>query len=234
MSRGATALAFLNSSCWAAISGLPLLIPNLFLLYSNNRDELQRLEHFLEEKRCPSVGMFAGEAKKLSLSGKWTRWPSTPLMSLHIESIPEDNLAEHNFEGITTAKKEDYDRILQCLTDCFGTSINDTETSFFAHTARYIDQHPSVEIFIAEKGGKFASMVISVLVEDSVVLFAMGTVPEYRRLGLARKVMLASFSRAKAQGASRVLLYTTEEGKFLYKSLGFETLEMWSFYSFSP
>jgi GNAT superfamily N-acetyltransferase len=48
------------------------------------------------------------------------------------------------------------------------------------------------------------------------------TEPEYRRRGIARQLMETIIAWCKAQGFSRVTLHASDQGKSLYKSLGFE------------
>lgn len=48
------------------------------------------------------------------------------------------------------------------------------------------------------------------------------TIPAYRRRGLARRVMRVALQWLEEQGVQRVTLHATEEGQFLYESLGFE------------
>ncbi len=48
------------------------------------------------------------------------------------------------------------------------------------------------------------------------------TLPDYRRQGLARKLMQAMLQWINAQGITKVTLHSTEEGKTLYEMLGFK------------
>lgn len=53
------------------------------------------------------------------------------------------------------------------------------------------------------------------------------TRPEYRRQGLARKLMEEIIGWAKQSGCARITLHTSEDGRALYESLGFvRTQEM--------
>jgi GNAT superfamily N-acetyltransferase len=49
------------------------------------------------------------------------------------------------------------------------------------------------------------------------------TVPEYRRLGLARRLMTLLIDAAREQGIQRLLLNASDMGRPLYESLGFVT-----------
>jgi GNAT superfamily N-acetyltransferase len=48
------------------------------------------------------------------------------------------------------------------------------------------------------------------------------TDPEYRRRGIARKLMQAIIAWCKHEGFARVTLHASDEGRHLYESLGFE------------
>jgi len=49
------------------------------------------------------------------------------------------------------------------------------------------------------------------------------TNPEYRRRGLARKIMQTIIDWCKAEEFARVTLHASEDGRHLYESLGFES-----------
>lgn len=48
------------------------------------------------------------------------------------------------------------------------------------------------------------------------------TNPEYRRRGIARKIMQTMIDWCKREGLARVTLHASEDGRHLYESLGFE------------
>jgi len=48
------------------------------------------------------------------------------------------------------------------------------------------------------------------------------TYPEYRRRGIARKLMEVMIEWCKLQGLARVTLHASDDGRHLYESLGFE------------
>jgi predicted acetyltransferase len=59
------------------------------------------------------------------------------------------------------------------------------------------------------------------------VILNVYTEPQFRRRGVARKIMLAILSWIKAQGFKSANLHSTSEGRVLYEKLGFEaTTEM--------
>lgn len=48
------------------------------------------------------------------------------------------------------------------------------------------------------------------------------TDPEYRRRGIARKLLLTIIDWCKEEGLARVTLHASDDGRHLYESLGFE------------
>lgn len=48
------------------------------------------------------------------------------------------------------------------------------------------------------------------------------TEPEYRRRGIARRLMQTMIAWCQDQGLARVTLHASEDGRHLYESLGFE------------
>jgi GNAT superfamily N-acetyltransferase len=49
------------------------------------------------------------------------------------------------------------------------------------------------------------------------------TDPEYRRRGLARKLMQTMIVWCQREGFARVTLHASDDGRYLYESLGFQT-----------
>jgi len=55
-----------------------------------------------------------------------------------------------------------------------------------------------------------------------VTILNVYTNPEYRRRGVARKIMQTIIDWCEAEGFARVTLHASEDGRHLYESLGFE------------
>ncbi len=70
-----------------------------------------------------------------------------------------------------------------------------------------IDQHPPGPNNLSGRIGYIMSVV---------------TVPDYRRRGIARRIMQAMLTWLEEQRIQRVTLHTTEVGRPLYEELGFE------------
>jgi hypothetical protein len=219
---------------WCVFSGLPRRDGNRFLIWKKSTALLDYYQSKLDAPGIPSSGMFAGEAKSLSLGPNWTNFPASPLMLYDLEAVSLESLEEKLDTRVYLAKSSDYERVLQCLVESFSMVASTAYESPFAVAAKNIDSYEDIKIFIVDDGGKVASIVYSVEVEENSVLLAMGTIPESRRKGLARAILYASFIDSKKAGKKYSVLFASELGKLLYDSVGFKTVEDWSFNYFKP
>lgn len=87
-------------------------------------------------------------------------------------------------------------------------------------------------VWLAEDGGEVAACAVLTLAEDLPglknpsgrvgYLHNVYTHPQYRRQGLAEKLVGNCLQSAKEWGAGRVCLGATEQGRPLYEKLGFQ------------
>lgn len=88
---------------------------------------------------------------------------------------------------------------------------------------------PFVGAYLAEVGGVPAAAGLAILTGEHVGLANIGTVPEYRRLGLGRAVTERILRDAHATGARTAYLHSAEESVSLFEHAGFHTEEFWTF-----
>ncbi|MCU1596230.1 MAG: family N-acetyltransferase [Frankiales bacterium] len=82
---------------------------------------------------------------------------------------------------------------------------------------------------IAEVEGEPACTGVSLVADDWVGVFIVGTVPAYRRRGLGAALTAKLVTDAVARnGVRRALLQSSAMGKGVYESLGFATVETWT------
>ena len=82
---------------------------------------------------------------------------------------------------------------------------------------------------IAEVEGESACTGISLVADDWVGVFIVGTVPAYRRRGLGAALTAKLVTDAVARnGVRQALLQSSAMGKRVYESLGFATVETWT------
>jgi len=105
----------------------------------------------------------------------------------------------------------------------------DTELANYFENAM---QDGTTILWVAEDNGKVVASVLLCLMQmvprfDNLsgkvaYLTNMYTIPEYRRRGVATKLMTAVIEVAKSQGTKKILLHSSEMAKPVYEKLGFE------------
>lgn len=114
-----------------------------------------------------------------------------------------------------------------------GGLTEDTEERLRSVLPAYFTEHLNRDLFVyAAKDGAIASCAFLVIAElpanPSFITGRIGTVynvytvPEYRRKGLARRVMQELLSDAEKFGLDFVELKATKDGYHLYETLGFK------------
>jgi GNAT superfamily N-acetyltransferase len=82
---------------------------------------------------------------------------------------------------------------------------------------------------IAEVDGEPACTGVSIVADDWVGVFIVGTIPAYRRGGLGAALTAKLITDAIARhGVGQALLQSSAMGQRVYESLGFATLETWT------
>jgi GNAT superfamily N-acetyltransferase len=108
------------------------------------------------------------------------------------------------------------------------------ETYLAAYRDAFADQisHGGFDAWLAEENGQAISCVILLwwrtppvfdqLVRRRGMVSSVYTLPEYRRRGISRRLMLLLIARAKELQIRRLVLWASEMGRPLYEGLGFE------------
>lgn len=117
----------------------------------------------------------------------------------------------------------------------FGELAPNDEASIRVALPSYFERHLERDLtaFVARaENGRIASVALLLVSEKPAnprfvnghigTVFNVYTVPEYRRRGLASKVMAELVAYARDEGLDLVELNATDEGYPLYRSLGFE------------
>jgi len=121
------------------------------------------------------------------------------------------------------------------LTEDKGKPSKDEETAIKTQLKKYFSKHIPNNTFIgvlAEMDGKIVSTAyLAVAEKPANQVFITGvtgtmlnvlTYPEYRRKGIATKVLDKLIEEAKAVGVSHIDLSATDDGKYLYEKIGFK------------
>jgi GNAT superfamily N-acetyltransferase len=108
------------------------------------------------------------------------------------------------------------------------------ETYLAAYRDAFTDQisHGGFEAWLAEDGSVAVSCVVLLwwrtppifdqLVRRRGMVSSVYTLPEYRRRGISRNLMLLLIARAKELQIYRLVLWASEMGRPMYEGLGFE------------
>jgi len=116
-----------------------------------------------------------------------------------------------------------------------GSLSKDEESAIKKQLKSYFQKHISDDSFVgivADVEGVIASTAFLVISERPAnpafitglkgTIYNVLTYPEYRRKGIATKVLEALIEEAKRANVSSVELMATKDGKYLYEKLGFK------------
>jgi ribosomal protein S18 acetylase RimI-like enzyme len=145
-----------------------------------------------------------------------------------IKRLVESEL--HAPEGVTIrvrrVRKEDHDVFRRVLAAGFGS----TEEILKPFASPELLDAECVTGFLVEEAGKPVATSLGILLDDHVGVFSVSTLPQHRRRGLGRIATIAVLHDTYARGARVAFLKSSQEGKYLYESLGFVTVENWVSY----
>jgi predicted N-acetyltransferase YhbS len=138
-----------------------------------------------------------------------------------IGQLPTPNLPQ----GFVLKSMAD-ERYVELRREVFGRSFNHTDPaewpSAFAYEElqRAPDYHEDLDLYIVAPDGQYVSCCIVWYDEFNRlgILEPVGTIPDYRRQGLAREVVLEGIRRAAALGATKV---SVGSGQEFYEAIGF-------------
>lgn len=140
-----------------------------------------------------------------------------------------------------TADINDIDTLVQMrlayVSADYGEIDAETETSLRTQLEEYFPAHLNKDIFgfLCFDGEKAVSMVILYITDKPAfvttpsgrtgTLLSVVTLPEYRKRGIAGKLVGMALEKAKQLGADFVELQATADGAPLYKKIGFKDKE---------
>ena len=118
----------------------------------------------------------------------------------------------------------------QVIAEGFGAPMEIADAmARFAETAIGDDQ--AQRVFLVRSEGKAVGTALGVAEGQILGVFNVATVPEVRRRGVGRAVMLATMRDGAARGATLAVLQSSDMGHAVYERLGFEdfgTYDVWS------
>ncbi|MDB5251589.1 MAG: family acetyltransferase [Flaviaesturariibacter sp.] len=114
------------------------------------------------------------------------------------------------------------------LMTCFSTMKIRSVAAASTYAVQWHEDRATFLLELAATDGSVAASGRLVLVNDLAVFDRISTAPAHRRKGLATFVVGSLAEKALAKGITKNCLVATEEGRYLYASLGWE---LCSFYS---
>jgi GNAT superfamily N-acetyltransferase len=79
--------------------------------------------------------------------------------------------------------------------------------------------------------GSIRSCVATVVVDSSLMVWSMATLPAWQRLGYGRRLLTTALARNAAQGVTESILLSSPAGEPMYRVLGYEVSEYWQQWS---
>lgn len=120
----------------------------------------------------------------------------------------------------------DYDRVYALWMSCRNMGLNDLDDSREG-IARYLKRNPN-SCFVAEQDGAVAGVILSGHDGRRAFIYHLAVAENYRRQGLAAKLLDRALEALKAEGISKVALVVfsrNEAGNAFWESRGFTARE---------
>jgi ribosomal protein S18 acetylase RimI-like enzyme len=93
---------------------------------------------------------------------------------------------------------------------------------------------PGAVPYLVRADGRVAAVGLGVFADGTAGVFNIATAPAYRGRGYGRAVTSRIVADGVARGADLAYLQSSEDGYPLYQSMGFRTVETWTYLSTAP
>ena len=212
---------------WVALSGAPSAEYNVALCHGAGATALSRTREEILAAGAPGLVMVAGgalgEVQEL-IDEHWVCVGSAPFMARALES------RTHGVEdGPAGSVAEDrLPEARELIADVFDLDAQLAEVALPSDAL----EPPGRTLWATfDERGAMASCLVSVAVQDAVVIWSMATRGDRRRRGHGRAVLEAALAHAAADGCRVALLHASASGEPFYRSAGFAELERWQLWS---
>ena len=163
-----------------------------------------------------------GELRRLGLYP----WGNATAMALPLDGWqPPAKVHQHPRADVRLLPMDDEEgrwRGLEIICQVFGVP-----RSSMAH---WCSRNPRFRFYLAELDGQPAAAMALLLDGEQAGLYHVATLSEYRRRGIAARMIVQGLLEARDQGARLAVLTATPEGQHLYEMLGYQTcgvIEQW-------
>lgn len=216
---------------WAAMSGAHSVDYNLVLCLGDG-DDLDAAVQRITDARVPAVLMVAGPTigwVQRLVERSWVCIGSAPLMVRKLDAAGGRRRGLHH--AATTAGQLDREQLpsLQDLVaDVFDLPPGLSEV---AMPERVVGDAGLSAWAAFEPGGRMASGLGTVRVDDAIAVWSMATRRDLRGHGYGAAALEAALVAAGKDGARACVLYASAEGEPFYRRVGFVELERWQMWS---
>ena len=221
--RGAPGfMAFLSRSASLVLSGEP--VPELnYGFITAHPEAAQTLSEFvglIARRQSPTMVLLTKQASRL-LSEEANRIGlkyagEIPFMTCEPSECPTPVAG---FQISRIHEETELEQANQIIAGAFSISPEFIRRAF----APGLLEGPGATLFLVKHDGKPVSTVMTTQAGTHVGIWAMATDPGFLRRGAARAVLHHVLSYHFEHGAKRFFLIASEQGKPLYKSVGFRT-----------
>jgi ribosomal protein S18 acetylase RimI-like enzyme len=182
---------------------------------------------------------------------RWSHWVCVDLLPPELRSRPDDAFASHGLRRLTEAPAMVATALrppVYALAPVRMERVQDTKTRLaFAHITSISFDIPFAicrEVYEPERAwaGQYQGYVgyyrqdavctaAMVVAEDAIGVYSVGTLPAYRRRGVAENFLRGVLRELSEQtGIHRYILQSTRAGFDLYRRMGFQTVGRFAVY----
>ncbi|MEU1532304.1 GNAT family N-acetyltransferase [Streptomyces fagopyri] len=122
----------------------------------------------------------------------------------------------------------EHDLYVRALADGFGVPKEIFAPLF---TPAVLDAAPDITAYVGEVRGQVVATAMTILTDGHVGIFNISTVPGHRGAGHGRRITEEALARGWAAGARTAYLRSSDMGLRLYRSLGFDVAEHWTYFT---
>ena len=211
---------------WKAMSGAPNVDFNSLVCHAPDPGLVTRSLDVVAAAKCPAVITLAGPglagAQVLNDKG-WVCIGASPFMVL--ENVGD--LALDVDPAVTEASPADLPGVWDAVSSTYGVGPTLARIAIPEDVFETAGQ----SVWILSDDGVVRSCVATVIVEGSLMVWSMATLPAWQNRGYGRRLLTTALARSTALGVTESILQSSPAGEPLYRALGYEVTEYWQTWS---
>jgi GNAT superfamily N-acetyltransferase len=176
--------------------------------------DLPRRRHPDVERAAAALGMVVGVSRPGMAATVSMLAPATPPPGVEISTLsPDDDLEE--------------------LWDMQATVFGMRSDVVRAYLAPSLLRVPGIACFVARLDGRAVSSSLAIVIDESVGVFGVATLPDARGRGVGTAITAAAVDWARDR-ADLAWLQASEDGRRVYERMGFEVVSDWDVWVLPP